>query len=169
MDTPVWALSFAYWLHMLATVLWIGGLTALALVVLPAASSALDSAAFASLLAKIQSRLDPLSWFSLALLTGTGMFQMSANPNYAGFLSIDSSWAMAILIKHLLFIGMIAISAYLTWGVMPRIRRMALLRARNALDETTANRLLRQETFLLRANLILGVLILALTAVARAS
>ena len=31
MSIPFWALSLTYWLHMLATVVWIGGLAALAL------------------------------------------------------------------------------------------------------------------------------------------
>ena len=42
METPVWALSIAYWLHMLATILWIGGLTALSIIVLPAAKKVLN-------------------------------------------------------------------------------------------------------------------------------
>ncbi len=38
MTSPsVWALSLAYWLHMLATVAWIGGLVTLCMLVLPAA------------------------------------------------------------------------------------------------------------------------------------
>ena len=35
--TPYWALSLAFWLHMLATVAWIGGLVAVAILVLPGA------------------------------------------------------------------------------------------------------------------------------------
>lgn len=166
--TPGWALTLAYWLHMLATVVWIGSLTALALLVLPAAQQALDSRAFAELLSGLQRRLDPLGWFCLALLIATGLFQMSANPNYEGFLSIANRWGAAILIKHLLFLGMIAVSAYLTWGILPQMRRNAMRQAQGK-DTPTARRLMRQNLALMRINLVLAVLVLALTAVARAA
>lgn len=165
---PVWALSLAYWLHMLATILWIGGLSAVVLLVLPAARQGLEVEQYARLLDRIERRLDPLGWLSLAVLLGTGLFQMSANPNYAGLLAINNRWAIAILIKHLLFLVMIAVSAYLTWGLFPSLRRIALLRARGQ-EVAGAERLVRRELTLLRLNLILGVVILALTSLARAS
>lgn len=165
---PVWALSLAYWLHMLATIAWIGGLAALLLLVLPAARQGLELGDYAALLERIQRRLDPLSWFSLAVLLGTGMFQMSASPNYQGFLAITNRWSTAILVKHLFFLAMIAISAYLTWGVLPALRRYALMRAKGAPAEG-ADRLARREMILLQTNFALGVIILALTALARVS
>jgi uncharacterized membrane protein len=170
MESSTWALWLAYWLHMLATVVWIGGLSALAIFVLPAARRALDPPAYAAFLTNLQQRFDPLGWFSLAILAATGMFQMSASPSYQGFLAIEDRWAAAILIKHLLFFGMAGLSAYLTWGLMPKIRRMALRRAASgAVDEAEAQRLIAQESRLLQLNLLLGVLVLALTAIARAS
>lgn len=177
MATPYWALSLVYWLHMLATVVWIGGLATLSLLVLPAAGKTLSAQAFADLLEALQKRLDPLGWFSLVLLTGTGLIQMSANSNYQGFLQIGNRWAAAILIKHLVFLVMIGISVYLTWWLMPNLRRAALRQARVQGDahpgvekfSPVVGSLQRREIFLLRLNLIMGVLILALTALARAS
>ncbi len=169
MDTPsAWTLSLLYWLHMLATTLWLGGLAAVSLLVLPAARRALPGEEYARLLAAIQRRLDPLGWFCLAALAGTGLFQMSANPNYQGMLAIQNRWAAAILVKHILFLGMAALSAWMTWGVLPRLRRAAL-RQSGGLEAAVNEDLRRQEERLLRANLILGALILALTALARAS
>jgi uncharacterized membrane protein len=166
--TPTWALTIAFWLHMLATVVWIGGLAALSILVLPAARKALDASAYAALIESIQRRLDPLGWLCLLLLVATGLVQMSANPNYHGFLAISNQWAVAILIKHFVFAGMTAISAYLTWGLLPALRRAALLQARGQ-AAAGAERMRGQELLLLRLNLILGFLVLALTALARAS
>ncbi len=153
---------------MLATVVWIGGLSALALLVVPAARKAVPGEGYAALLGEVQRRLDPLAWLSLALLVATGLVQMSANPNYEGFLAFDNQWAIAILVKHLLFLGMIAISGYMTWFVMPGLRRAALLQARGK-ETPEAQGLQRREAWLLRLNLALGILILGLTAIARAS
>ena len=127
MESSTWALWLAYWLHMLATVVWIGGLAALAIFVLPAARRALDPPAYAAFLTNLQQRFDPLGWFSLAILAATGMFQMSASPSYQGFLAIENRWAAAILIKHLFFFGMAGLSAYLTWGLMPKIDRKSVV------------------------------------------
>lgn len=165
---PAWALTIAFWLHMLATVIWIGSLAALTLVVLPAARRGLDSLSYAMFLDLLQRRLDPLGWFCVALLAGTGMFQMSVNRNYHGFLAIDSPWAAAILLKHGVYFLMILISAYLTWGMLPQIRRAAL-RLSQGKQASDAERLQRRSLWLLRLNLLLAVIVLALTAWARVS
>ncbi len=174
MVTPPWALSLAFWLHMLATVTWIGGLASLAMIVFPAARKSLNAQDYARFINEIQRRFDPLAWFSLLILAGTGMLQMSANPNYQGFMSFENPWAFAILLKHILFIIMTILSGVLTWVILPRLTRLALLRARRKTDAdqeddwvVQENRFVEQEERLLRLNLVAGVLILALTAIAR--
>jgi putative copper export protein len=114
----------------------------------------------------MQKRLEPLGWFCLALLAATGMFQMSAHPNYEGFLVIDNTWGAAILIKHLTFGVMILVSAYMTWSVLPALRRNALRQSQGQVVDT---QLERRSVLLLNLNLALAVIILALTALARAS
>ena len=165
---PIWALSIAYWFHMLATILWIGGLTALSLIVLPAARNTFDAKNYAKFLVVLQKRLDPMGWFSVVVLLATGMVQMSSHPSYEGFLSIQSLWARSILIKHILFGMMVLVSGYITWGLLPAMRRLALLQARgeNAPEMKT---LQKREVLLLRLNLILGVFVLLLTAIARST
>lgn len=167
-STPYWILSLVFWLHMLATVIWIGGLVALVNLVIPAARKSLDPRTYAGFLEQLQRRLDPIGWGSLTLLLATGLFQMSANPNYAGFLNFSNLWAVSMLIKHLLFIGMVGVSAYLTWGILPALRRIALLQAKG-IHGQELKQLQKRETLLLRINLILGVLILGFTALARAT
>jgi len=168
--TPPWIITVLYWLHMLATVVWIGGLAALSLFVLPAARSALTSEHYTAFLLRLDARLQRLGWFCLVVLVGTGMFQMSAHPRYEGLLAITSPWASAILIKHLVIGVMVVLSAYLTWGLLPALNRMALLRQAGKLGDTTRfEALQRRETWLLRANLVIAVVILFLTALARTS
>lgn len=168
MAVPDWALSLSYWLHMLATVAWIGGLAAVSTLTLPLIAQLPDPDAQVSLLHRTQKRLDPLGWFCLLLLTGTGLVQMSASDQYEGFLSIANAWAQAILIKHIVFFGMIAVSGYLTWSALPELGRAALRRARGlASDPGEVERLFRKHGLLLRINLLLGLAVLGLTALAR--
>mgnify|MGYP005869463017 CR=1 FL=1 len=166
MDMPAWALALTYWLHMLATVLWLGSLALLSLIVIPAMRRSLDAPVQLKLMAALQKKLDPLGWFSAALLLATGMFQMSANPNYEGFLAIRGQWASSILIKHIFFLGMIAVSAAQTWWLLPSIQR-AMLRQQKSGDMTEVEALQKREALLLKLNLILAILILGLTALAR--
>jgi hypothetical protein len=80
MDIPVPFLSLAYWLHMLATLVWIGGLSAMAILILPAARRALDASAYARLLADLQRRLDPLRLDELDRPGGHGVVPDERQP-----------------------------------------------------------------------------------------
>jgi hypothetical protein len=55
---------------------------------------------------------------------------MSGNPNYEGLLAFENPWSAAILLKHIVFLLMIAVSAYLTWGVIPKLRRTILVQSK---------------------------------------
>jgi len=172
MSTPNWALTIAYWLHMLATVVWIGSLCTLSLLVLPAARQSLEAKDFATLISKIQKRFNPIAWFGLFLLLATGMIQLSANPNYRGLLVIEDRWSVVILIKHILFFITILVSGYMTWFLLPQLQRLAIKRKNIMVDEqinTQKYSLEKRETYLLTLNIILGTIILALTAIARTS
>jgi uncharacterized membrane protein len=165
---PSWILALIYWLHLLATVTWAGSLAAISLLILPAMRKALNAETQLIFIETMQKRLEPIAWFSISLLIITGLFQMSVNPHYDGFLSTSTQWSLAILTKHILGIIMIVVSATQTWEVIPAIRRAILLSKKNNNAEQLDS-LRRREIVLLRINFGLSVLILAATAVARAS
>ncbi len=162
-----WALALTFWLHFLATVTWIGSLVSIYMLVQPAAKRALQPVDQLALVEAIQKRLEPIVWFSVSLLVVTGLFQMSVNPHYNGFLSTSGQWSLAILSKHVLVGILIVVSATHTWDVLPAIRR-ALMR-KDRIDSVQLAGLQRRETILLRWSLVLAGLILLATAVARAS
>ncbi len=162
-------LALLYWLHMLATVLWLGGLAVLALLVLPAARRHLPLSAQPDFFLALQQRLDRLGWAALAVLLATGMFQMSANPYYEGLLAITNAWARAILFKHLAFAVMVGVSAWQTWFVLPELARQSLALSRGRGDPVRWQQLARRQERLLRLNMALAALVLALTALARAA
>jgi len=164
---PVWAVALTFWLHMLATSTWIGSLVAISVLVLPAARRSLSAPDQLSLVEVIQKRLEPVTWFSVSVLVASGLFQMSVNPHYNGFLSTSGQWSLAMLTKHLLVGTLIAVSAVHTWDVLPSLRRA--LMQKNKLAPPEVDRLQRRETSLLRTSLILAVLVLLATAFARAS
>jgi uncharacterized membrane protein len=165
---PTWALALTFWLHLFATVTWVGSLAGVSLLVLPAMQRSLDAETQLVFIEALQRRLEPIAWFSMSLLLVTGLFQMSVNPHYDGFLSTSTQWSLAILIKHILGIVMVVVSAIQTWEVIPAIRR-AIVRSKKTGNPGQIESLRRREVILLRMNFGLSLLILLATAFARAS
>ena len=162
-----WILAILYWLHMLATVTWIGSLAAINLLVLPASTRTLKLVDQLSFIAAVQKRLEPLAWFCMGLLLVTGLFQLSTSPHYDGFLNTSTQWSIAILIKHGLAIVMVVVSAIQTWEVLPSIHRTLMKKEKAGEDELA--KLQKKELLILRLNLLISALILAATAYARVS
>ena len=161
---PDWAITLTFWIHFLAAVTLVGSLVATSILVLPAIRT-LDLVDQLNLIATIQKRMEPTAWFSLSVLIVTGLFQMSVNVHYNGFLSVSNQWTIALLTKHILVIALIVVSAVQTWDVLPSIRRLLLRKDKASQDE--ALKLQGREKWLLRANLILAILILGATAFMR--
>jgi uncharacterized membrane protein len=165
---PPWALALTYWLHLLATVTWVGSLAGISLLILPAMKRALSPETQLVFLEAMQKRLEPIAWFSMMLLVLTGLFQMSVDEHYDSFLSVSTQWSLAILSKHLLGIVMVVVSAVQTWEVIPAIRR-AIVRSRKGKNAEELDSLRRREILLLRINFGLSALILLATAFASAA
>jgi|RhiMetdeSRZDD1v2_1073273.scaffolds.fasta_scaffold27967_5 uncharacterized membrane protein len=156
---PIWVLALSYWLHLLATVVWIGGLAMLILIAWPGIETT-----FRDALDIVERRFRPWANISLAVLLVTGLIQMGGDQHYTGFLVFNSVWALGLLAKHIIIGGMIVITLILQLNVHPALDRARLLAGRaSASDEgAAARRNLRRLTAI---NLALGILVLLLTAV----
>lgn len=162
-------LAISLFFHLVATVVWIGGLVIITLLVWPEMRRALESSpALFTLLTRLRRRFVPWSNFSLVVLVVTGLAQMTANPNYDGFLKIDNDWARAILLKHVAIAGMVVCGAVLQYGVTPALERASLLLERGKGDAAAWERLRRREIRLTQLNLVLGLAVLGFTAWATA-
>lgn len=162
-------LAVNYFFHLIATIVWIGGLALFAILVFPEAQRVLkDSPALYDLLARLRRRFLPLTNFSLAVLIGTGMIQMAGDPNYDGMLQFTNEWSRVILYKHIAIIGMLICGVILQFRVAPALDRARLLATRGKADTSEIERLQRAEVRLTWINVILGVAVLGFTAWATA-
>jgi len=162
-------ISLSFFLHLLATVAWIGGLVTLALVVQPVLNrTVIEVKERARLLEAILKRFQPIANLSLAVLILTGMVQTFTNRFYKGFLQFDNTWAQAILFKHIAVLGMIIVASFITFAVQPTLKRNALLIANGLADEQQLRRLQQQQARLTWINVSLSVLVLLFTAIASA-
>jgi|CXWJ01.1.fsa_nt_gi uncharacterized membrane protein len=161
-----WVLVASYWVHLLATVVWLGGVALMAFVAWPALrQGTLSSNQWFGL----QKRFLPWVNAALIILLITGFIQMTNDENYNGFLQVDSLWAWAILLKHVAYGGMVALTVYLQFFLYPAMSRLALLEASQ--PETAAaeqDKIARREIRYLRLNLLAAAAVLLFTAIATA-
>jgi uncharacterized membrane protein len=164
-------LAIAYFIHLVATIVWIGGLFLMVIVVWPAARRAINaqdqSGALLKFMETLRRRFTPLANLSLIALLVTGLIQMSIDPHYKGVLVIDDDWSRALFIKHIGFIGMMIVGGVMQFAVMPALDRASLL-ARKGRDAPDLERLQRRERQLTALNLALGLVVLLFTAIATA-
>lgn len=161
-----WQLSLAYFIHLIATVVWIGGVVISALVVWPSHSHLTERDARIQF-AQWQRRFSPLALLAMIALTGSGLMQMAADPNYEGLLQIFNLWSWVMLFKHLAFVAMVLVSVYSAYGLYPALSRQLLLFQANKPAPNLA-RLQGQMVALNWVNLGAAVLVLAFTAIAGA-
>jgi putative copper export protein len=147
----------------------VGGLVILALLVWPETRRILASSPpLYALLTRLRKRFFPLANLSLAVLIVTGLFQMTANPNYDGALTFNNQWSQVMLLKHIAFAGMVISGLLIQFGVAPALERASLLAERGKGDAVEWEGLRRREVRLTWLNVGLGLLVLAFTAWATA-
>ena len=161
-----WVLVASYWVHLLATVIWLGGIALMAFIAWPALrQGTLSSNQWFAL----QKRFLPWVNAALVILLITGFIQMTNDENYNGFLAIDSLWAWAMLLKHIAYVGMVALTAYLQFALYPAMSRLALLgESRPEMAAAERDRLAQREMRFLRLNVICAMTVLLFTAMATA-
>jgi putative copper export protein len=159
-------LAISYFFHLVATVVWIGGLLILLLLVYPEARRALGGSS--QLVGRLRRRFLPLSHFSLVVLLVTGMIQMSGDSNYQGMLQFDNDWSRVILLKHIAIGVMLICGVILQYVVLPALERAHLLVEHGKADAQALAPLHRRESWLMMAALLLGILVLGLSAWATA-
>lgn len=152
MSTILIALS--YWLHTLATVIFIGQFVLLALIYLPALSKIENGLA----LSEISKRSRLWLYTSMIILAITGTYLTITNSNYLGLGNFNNFWGVMMLIKHLLIVGMLLMGLWLN-----AFMRIGPLMSAN----TGAAQAIARFRWYTNAMVISGVLVLLLTALAQ--
>lgn len=159
------SLALSLFVHIVATVLWIGGLLVTMLLVWPAITRQLaDTPQLYRLLLNLRQRFYPISNLCLAALIVTGLFQMTADPFYDGLLTFDNTWSQVMLAKHLLIAVMALAGLALQYGVAPSLERTSILLERGKGDAAQWQQLRRREVRLTWLNGLLGLGVLACSA-----
>ncbi len=100
--------AFSTWLHALATIILIGHYLLLAVLYLPAFGKQTPEVA-GPILSDVSKRSRVWMYASLVIFMITGLYLMLVDPNYLGVGNFSNPWAVAMLIKHILIVGMIGL------------------------------------------------------------
>lgn len=112
-------LSAAFmWLHLTATIFWLGGITFILLVAIPSARQVLRGEA-GGLMGEVTRRFTPMANLSIFFLLLSGIFLMAINGNISDELFKDGHLAM--LLKLLLFLLMAGVHFFRGKVLAPRI------------------------------------------------
>ncbi len=143
----------SYWLHIIATVIWIGGIGFILFIAIPSARQTMGSEA-GKLMGEISKRFTPLANYSIIFLTATGIILTGSNKEFSGIGISVNSWTFVLILKHILFIVMIVIHFYRGLVLTKKIGR----------TESSAEKMILQKLSinLVKVNFGAGALILLL-------
>jgi len=146
-----------YWIHLVATILWIGGISFILFIAIPSSKQALGTEA-GKLMSEIAKRFTPLANLSIALLIISGIFLQVLSRKFSWEISyLENSVTMTLIIKHILVFGMIAIHFYRGLLLVPKIKRTVLDVKKATLQKLSIN--------LVKVNFVLGLIVLLLSGI----
>ena len=143
-----------YWIHLVATVIWIGGITFIIFIAIPSSKQVLGAES-GKLMGEISKRFTPLANYSIVLLFVSGIVLAGLNKQFSGVRVLESNWTMALILKLVLFFSMTAIHFYRGLVLAPKIMRTATQTEKTALQKLSIN--------LVKVNFALGLSVLLLS------
>lgn len=157
----LWILALSHFIHVMGTVVWIGGILMTLLVILPSSKTALESQPMVGKLMKeVAKRFTPLANISILLLIVTGIIIFYYDKNYTSLLDLENRWNIVIALKHFFVATMIIIHFYRGLVLNPKIERCS-----SQPNEKQTSRFKNISLDLVKINFALGIIVLMLTAV----
>lgn len=159
-------LSLSHFFHLLATVIWIGGIFMVLLVILPGAKASLESPPLAGKLMKeITGRLTPMINTSILVLIITGPIIGHLGRNMTNPLEFYNHWTPIMGVKHLLVVSMVVIHFYRGWLLTPKIGSLSAQAEGSPSLTSQVAGLQELSLNLVKANFVLGLAVLLITGV----
>ena len=147
------------WLHSVAALVFVGHYLLLALIYLPILGKEDALKTTGPILSAISKRSRVWLYTSMLVFLVTGVYLTFVDPNYRGLGNFSNPWAMLMLVKHILILGMVIVGFWFN-----AILRVGPLMSSN----TGAGQALARFRRYVNAMTIAGLAVLLLTALAQA-
>ena len=149
-------LAVSYWLHLTATVVWIGGIAFILFIAIPSAKQVLGADA-GKLMGEISKRFTPIANYSIIFIVVTGAILTGFNRQFSGIGNFGNSWSLTLIMKHVLVFVMVAVHFYRGLILAPKIARTETVSKKTSLQKLSLN--------LVKVNFCLGVIVLLLSGI----
>lgn len=153
-------MALSHFVHVMGTVVWIGGILMILLVILPGSKTALESPMLGKLMKEVAKRFTPLANISILLLIASSFIIFYYDKNYTFLFDLDNNWNIVIVLKHFVVATMIIIHFYRGLILNPKIERFS-----SQPNENQTSTLKKTSLILVKTNFALGIIVLLLTAV----
>ncbi len=144
----------SYWLHLVATVIWIGGITFILFIAIPSSKQVLGAEA-GKLMGEISKRFTPLANYSIIFLIVTGLALTVFNKQFSGIGIFENNSTSSLILKHIVVLGMVAVHFYRGSILSPKIVKTTSVDEKAALQKLSLN--------LVKVNFGLGLIVLLLS------
>ena len=144
-------LAGSYWLHSIATVIWLGGIFFILFIALPSAKQVLGGEA-GKLMGEISKKFTPVANYCIILLIVTGGALTYVNKQFSGIGNFGNNWSLGLIVKHIFVLGMVAVHFYRGLVLAPRIARTEPTSEKASLQKLSLN--------LVKVNFCLGLIVL---------
>ena len=162
MSNP-YVMGIVYLIHIMATLLWVGGIFVNYYIIMPSAKDSLEAPLLGKLMGAVMKRFRPVVYTCMVLLGITGVIMTINNANYFGLMKFDNTWSTLSLIKHIVMVVWVIIGIYLFEVVMPKMGKLA---AQGSSPELGKLQALQMKLGMI--SMVLAVIVLYLTGVMNA-
>ena len=148
------------WLHLLATVGWIGGIFVNVVVLSPSARESMEPPIMGRFMSAYMKRFRVLAYVCMGVLVVTGVVMMLFSPEYMSGFDLGTPWALFLMLKHIFVVILIILGIYIMQVLYPKIEKAG---AKGPSPEMA--KLQKSLITLGSINFVIGLLILLFTAV----
>ena len=113
------------WIHILATITWIGGMFTNLFIIRPTIYQFLSPADAGKFLGAMMKRFRIMVYGSIVVLGITGIPLKIINENYISIINFENNWEIISFIKHICYGVLVLIAIYSFEFLSPRVVRVA--------------------------------------------
>jgi len=147
------------WIHLMATVAWIGGMFTNFFIYMPAIRKVLDPSTTGKLMGTVMKRFRIMVYISMGLFLITGMISGFIHVTSVDAASVENSWNTLLTIKISVFVVMAVLAIYAFEYLAPKVAETA---AKGPSPELA--RIQKTQMAMATIGFILGIVIVAISA-----
>lgn len=113
------------WMHIMATVVWIGGMITNLFVIRPALAGTLAPADAGKFMGALMKRFRIIVYASIVILGVTGIPLKIINENYISIINFENNWEIVSFIKHICYGILVLLAVYSFEILSPKVAKLA--------------------------------------------